>query len=188
MKRGTALLLLADGWFNLALGMLGPIYALFVQSIGGDLLDASLAYFIFMFTSGIVIYIVGLWEDKYDHKEKFIVAGYLLSTLGVAMYLFVDSTKLLFLTQLVLGLSQALTYPAYSALYTHYLDRNKEASEWGMWNSMWYIVTGISAIIGGLIAKSFGFQKLFIVMLILSLISSLLSLSLLKGKKLMKRL
>ncbi|MBS3153286.1 MFS transporter [Candidatus Woesearchaeota archaeon] len=188
MKRGTALLLLADSWFNLALGMLGPIYALFVQEIGGDLLDASLAYFIFMITSGIVIYIVGLWEDKFDHKEKFIIAGYFLSSIGVALYLFVNNITMLFLTQIVLGIAQALLTPAYNALYTHYLDKNKEASEWGAMSSTWYVVTGLAAIAGGFIANSFGFKTLFVVMFFVSLISSFMSLSLLKRKKLMKKL
>ena len=188
MKRGTALLLLTDSWFTMALGMLGPIYALFIQEIGGDLLDASLAYFIFMLTSGIVIYLVGLWEDKYDHKEKFVVVGYFLSSMGVGMYIFVNDTNMLFLTQLILGLSQALAYPAYSALYTDYLDKKKVASEWGAWSSMWYIVTAIAALIGGFIANSYGFKTLFVVMFLVSLLSSFTSLILLKKRNLMKKL
>ncbi len=63
MKRGLYFLLASDAWANLALGMLGPIYAIFVEQIGGDILDASWAYFAFTFTSGIMIYIVGRWED-----------------------------------------------------------------------------------------------------------------------------
>ena len=70
MKRILKLLLLADGWVSLALGMLGPIYALFVQDIGGDLLDASTAYFIFMITTGLAIFLISKWEDKAKHKEK----------------------------------------------------------------------------------------------------------------------
>ena len=92
MKRGIALLLFADGWFNLALGMLGPIYALFVENIGGDLLDASIAYFIFMFTTGVVMYLIGLWEDRHDHKEKFVIGGYFLTSLGILLYYFVENS------------------------------------------------------------------------------------------------
>lgn len=55
MKRGLRFLLIADTWATLAIGMLGPIYAIFVEEIGGDLLDASWAYFAFMITSGILM-------------------------------------------------------------------------------------------------------------------------------------
>jgi len=53
MKRGLRFLLIADAWVNLALGMIGPIYAIFVEQIGGDILDASWAYFTYMLTAGI---------------------------------------------------------------------------------------------------------------------------------------
>ena len=55
MRRGLKILLLADGTANLALGMIGPIYALFVEKIGGDILDAGWAYFAFMVSSSPMI-------------------------------------------------------------------------------------------------------------------------------------
>ncbi len=187
MKRGIALLLFADGWFNLALGMLGPIYALFVENIGGDLLDASIAYFIFMFTTGVVMYLIGLWEDRHDHKEKFVIGGYFLTSLGILLYYFVENTRMLFITQIILGFSTALLTPAFGAMYTSFLDKNKIASEWGTWGSMWYIVTGIAALIGGYIADSAGFKTLFLVMFFISLLASFSSLRLLENKNLKRK-
>lgn len=187
MKRGTVLLLFADGWFNLAVGMLGPIYALFVENIGGDLLDASTAYFIFMLTTGIVIYLIGLWEDRSKHKEKFLIVGYFITSFGILLYYFVNNTIMLFITQMVLGFSTALLTPAYSALYTSFLDKNKIASEWGTWSSSWYIITGFAALSGGFIANSFGFKTLFLVMFVLSLLASFSSLKLLKNKNLKRK-
>ena len=46
-------LLLTDGIIILACAMLGPIYALFVQEIGGDLLDAAYAFAVYAFVAGI---------------------------------------------------------------------------------------------------------------------------------------
>ena len=54
MKKGLKFLVLSDSWATLALGMIGPIYAIFVEQIGGDILDASWAYFAFTMTSGVV--------------------------------------------------------------------------------------------------------------------------------------
>ena len=54
MKKGLKFLVLSDAWATLALGMIGPIYAIFVEQIGGDILDASWAYFAFTMTTGVV--------------------------------------------------------------------------------------------------------------------------------------
>ena len=89
MKRGLKLLVLTDAWATLALGMLGPIYAIFVENIGGDILDASWAFFAFTFTSGIVMYLLSFLENKIKHKEKLILFSYALIAIGCLGYYFV---------------------------------------------------------------------------------------------------
>ena len=103
MKKGLKILLFADMWATLGLGMIGPIYAIFVQKIGGDLLDASWAYFAFMLTSGVVMYLIGHWEDRAKHKETLVTIGYVLATLGCLSYIFVNSQATLMVTLIFLG-------------------------------------------------------------------------------------
>ena len=88
MKRGTKILLWADGFATLALGMLGPIYALFVEQIGGDILDAGWAFFAFMITSGIVMFLISKWEDRFKHKSKLVVVGYGVLSSIISLLLF----------------------------------------------------------------------------------------------------
>ena len=47
MKRDPKILLKASLLGFFALGLLTPIYAIFVQNIGGDILDAGIAYALF---------------------------------------------------------------------------------------------------------------------------------------------
>lgn len=47
-------LLLSYALCSLALGMLGPVYAIFVEEIGRDILDAGSAWSIYMFTMGVL--------------------------------------------------------------------------------------------------------------------------------------
>jgi MFS transporter, DHA1 family, multidrug resistance protein len=183
MKNGLKILLLSDTWATLALGLIGPIYAIFVAEIGGDILDASWAYFSFMFTTGIVMFLIGKWEDKIKHKEKLIIAGYSLTAIGCLSYVFVNTQITLVITQIILGLAGALYIPAFDALYSGFLDKNKETSQWGFEESMIYVVTAISAIIGGYVAKYFGFKTLFILMFAISILSIITSSFLLKNKK-----
>src|SRR3989344_3306335 len=163
------LLLLSDVWANLAAGMLIPIYAIFVETIGGDILDASWAYFSFMISSGLVIFLVSKWEDRMKHKEKLVVLGGMLASLGYLQYIFVHNQIGLIITQVVLGLSVSIRTPSYDALYSVHLDKNKEASEWGSWESMYFIVTAIAALLGGYVASTFGFKMLFSFMFLFSL-------------------
>ncbi|MBC8494827.1 MFS transporter [archaeon] len=183
MKRGIKFLLLSDTWATFALGMIGPIYAIFVQDIGGDLLDASWAFFAFMITSGILMYAISHWEDRFKHKEKLVTLGYILTALGCLSYFFVYSQGMLIITQIILGIAEAVQVPAYDALYSKYLEKKKASSQWGDWESMRYIATAIAAIAGGYFATIFGFRALFLAMFGISCISIITSLKLYKNKK-----
>ncbi len=183
MRKGLKFLLHMDAWATLAMGMLGPIYAIFVEEIGGDILDASWAYFAFMLTTGVVMFFVGRWEDKVKHKEKLITLGYALSALGALAYFFVNSQFDLVITQIIVGLSEAVLIPAYGAMYTEFIDRNKVASEWADWDAMRYSITAFAALLGGYIANNFGFRTLFLFMFIASIISVVSSRTLYVKKK-----
>ena len=63
IQKGVKILLISDFFAALGVGMIGPIYAIFVEEIGGDILDASWAYFAFMTASGVALYIMGLIEN-----------------------------------------------------------------------------------------------------------------------------
>ena len=175
MNKILKYLLSADSFYLLAAGLFGPIYAIFVVRIGGDILEAGIAYTAFSLAAGLMIILVGRWEDRVRHKEKLLVLGYSLGSAGILGYLFVSNPLQLFLVQIVLGLGEAVRSPAYDCIYSTSLDKGKYASEWGMYDSLVYIVGGISAAIGGLVASFFGFQTLFILMFLLSLSSMAIS-------------
>lgn len=175
------ILLLTDAFFLLSGGLLGPIYALYVQKIGGDLLDASSTFAIFMITAGVVVFLLGMWEDKVKHQKKFVIAGYGIAMIGSLGYLFVTSTFGLFLVQAVLGFAVAMKDPAYDALFSN--SQQHLALAWGEWEAVDYIALGIGAFFGGLIATEYGFHVLLSCLFGLSCISFLLSLLLLKFKK-----
>lgn len=175
------ILLLSDAFFLLSGGLLGPIYALYVQKIGGDLLDASTTFAIFMITAGIVVFLLGMWEDKARHQKKFVIAGYGIAVIGSLGYLFVTSTMGLFVVQAILGLAVAMKDPAYDALFSS--SQKHLALAWGEWEAVDYVALGIGAFLGGLIASQFGFHVLLSCLFGLSVIAFMISLLLLKFKK-----
>lgn len=118
MKSLKRILLITDAFYLISSGLLGPIYALYVEKIGGDLLDASITFSLFMLTAAVVVFLFARWEDKSKHQKKFVVLGYGIGALGTIGYIFVDSPFSLFLIQIILGLSVALKDPAYDALFS----------------------------------------------------------------------
>jgi MFS family permease len=182
MRRELKILLLAEAMFALAGGLFGPIYAIFVEEIGGDLLAAGGAYAAFALAAGILIFFISRWEDHVRHKEKLIVAGYLLNCVGFLAYIFIQSPLELFLVQIIFGVGTAVGAPAYDALYSKNLDKGKFTSEWGMWESMQFIVLAIAAGAGGFLATLYGFRFLFILMFLLSVLGLLVSLALFRKR------
>ncbi len=175
MHKQLQLFLIVNSLFVLAMGMFGPIYAIFVQKIGGDILAAGTAWAVFMVVSGVGILLMGKIQDKIKKDKLSIILGYALMSLGFLGYYFVSNVKQLFLVQILLGLSTVVLTPAYDSFYTKYLEKGKFASQWAAWEATWYTVTGVAALIGAFLVKIFSFKILFLVMFFTSLIGLLLS-------------
>jgi MFS family permease len=184
MNRTLKMLLLTTFIFYLATGLFGPIYAVFVEDIGGDLLTAGTAYAAYSVAAGLLIYLIGRWEDRSKHQEKFIAISMALGSVGFLGYMLITSPLGLLAVQALFGVQFAILAPAFDSLYSRSLDRGRYASEWGLSEASDHIVVGMAALIGGAIAELYGFQALFAVMLGISLVATVLALLMLsEGRK-----
>src|SRR3989344_967023 len=175
MKKEMNILLIVRAFFMLAGGLFGPIYAIFVEHIGGDLVTAGTAYGIYYILAGILIYVVSKFEDRMNNQEFLIVIGYFINSVGYLGYLYISEPLHLYVVQMIFGIGAAVNVPAFKGVFSHNLDRGKFDSEWGLWDGMSYFFWGISAFIGGYIAKIYGFEILFFIMLCLSVIGLIIS-------------
>jgi MFS family permease len=172
-NKALRILLLTNGLILLAGAMLGPIYALFVKQIGGDLLDASFAGGLFALAAGVTTLIAGKYADKNKRNEHIVAFGYAMMGLGFLLYVFVNSIWFLFGVQIIIGFAEAFYSPAFDALYSKHITKKKAGREWGAWESMNYFSIAIGAGVGGLIVSNFGFNTIFIVMSSLCFISAI---------------
>lgn len=180
MKKTIKILLMISVLFSMASGLFGPIYAVFVEQIGGDLLDAGGAYAAFSISTGILLLVMSKWEDRMKHQEKMVVLGYFLNCLGFVGYIFVSNPLELFIVQIVFGISTAIATPAYDGLYSKYCEKNHLTWTWGLWETSYFIVVGVAAFLGGAIAQFWGFKALFQIMLVISLMGLVVSFDLLR--------
>lgn len=172
-NRAINTLILTDALILIAGAMLGPIYALFVKGIGGNLLDASLTGGVFALAAGLTTLMSSIYTDKVKNKKLILVTGYIFIGIGFIMYLFVKSIWSLLLVQMWIGFSEAMYYPAFDVIYSHHLDKRKEAREWGAWEAMSYFTAAFGALIGGIIVTYLGFNAIFIMMGTLCILSAI---------------
>jgi len=183
MHKQLKLFLVADGFYALAFGMLAPIYAVFVERIGGDILEAGTAWAIFMIVSGIGLLFMGKLQDKISKDKIVLVAGYALRSFALLGYYFVSNIAQMFMLQIFLGLSVVVILPATYSFYSRYVDSKKLAFQWIAWDSTWFILQGIAALIGSFLASLYGFKTLFLVMFAISLFSLVIATQLKEGPK-----
>ena len=172
----------SDMWY-FAAGMLGPLFAVFAEKVGGDVFDISWAYATYLIVTGVLIIVVGKISDIFNNKEKLLVLGYFLNTIFTFSYLFVSTPIHLFIVEAGLGLASALAWPTGDALYAKCEDENKDGYEWGLFTGGEFIVGGLGLIVGGLIVSHFSFKFLFIVMGSIQLIATIYQARILINKK-----
>ena len=153
----------ANIWF-FGEGMLGPLFAVFAEKVGGDILDITWAWATYLMVTGIVYIIVGKIINGKNYKAKVMIAGYALNALLTFGYLFVSNPWQLFTVQAGLGIAEALGTPAWDALYAKNIKEDHDTYAWGMATGQSQIVTGIAIVCGGLIAHYYSFNALFITM------------------------
>ncbi|PIR03990.1 MAG: MFS transporter [Candidatus Magasanikbacteria bacterium CG11_big_fil_rev_8_21_14_0_20_39_34] len=181
MNKNIKILLLgANIWF-FGEGLLGPLFAVYTQKVGGDVLDISWAWATYLILAGCLYILVGKLTDKHNNKEKVMVIGYALNAIMTFGYLLVSVPWHLFVVQAGLGVAVAMSTPTWNALYAKYSDKEYDGFLWGLAGGMAQICTGLAIIVGGYIVSYGSFKILFITMGTLQTISTIYQAQILKN-------
>lgn len=172
-NKALRILLFTNGLILIAAAMFGPITALFVEKVGGSLLDASFAGGVYALAAGITVFLSGKYSDRIKQQELVVVIGYAIMGVGFLLYTKVDSVWSLLAVQALIGFGEAFYSPSFDAVYSKHLTYHKEGSQWGAWESINYFTATAGAIIGGAIVTAFDFNALFIAMAVLAFASAL---------------
>ena len=77
----------------------------------------------------------------------------------------------LFLYYGVIGVGLGIASPAKNCLFSSHLDKDKEVTEWSIYDGFVFMGMAMSATIGGFIANKYGFAFLFYLVSIINLLS-----------------
>lgn len=174
MRNNLALkiLFVSNSIYVFAALLLGPLYAIYVQNIGGGVLLVSISAAMFYISSTLFLLFMARWGDKVKEKEMLLAASFIIRGLGYLALILVDTALLLILIQVIFGLGDALGTPIFGALFAKHTDKKEEVLEYSDWSLVSNLVMALGTIVGGFIVSSLGFTFLFVVIGALCFISA----------------
>ncbi|PLX22028.1 hypothetical protein C0584_00675 [Candidatus Parcubacteria bacterium] len=170
-NKSLKVLFFYNGIFVLGAGLLGPLYAFFVESQVDGVLAVSYSWAAFLIASTIATIIVGRNGDGVKEKEFLLMGGMLLRAIAWISFIFVTNIYQLILVQVIIGIGEAIGTPAFNTIFAEHLDKNIHMREYSTWTLIANLVSASGVLIGGYIVKYLGFHILFISMASLALIS-----------------
>jgi MFS family permease len=144
--------------------LFGPLYAVYVSTLGGDLIASGAAVAINTAIVGVFIIISGRIASKYHTEKHQLVLGYGLSTLVYLGYIFIDTPMQLFALEAISGIATAIEVPAFSGLFSALQKRGKHSRGWGDFLGSMNLISAGALLASGAIAQTYGFNALFLTM------------------------
>ncbi len=174
MKNNIALkiLFICNAIYLFAALLLGPLYAVYVQKIGGGVLLVSITTAVFYVSSTLFLILLARRGDGIKEKELLLSASYAIRGLGFLGLIFVNSSISLILIQILFGLGDALGTPIFNTLFAKHTIRKMEVLEYSDWALVSNLVMALGTIVGGFIVSGLGFNYLFVTIAMLCFVSA----------------
>ena len=153
-----------------ATGVLAPIYAFYVEKLGGGLLATSTAVAIFSIISGLATIMISRTHLFRNYSDHCLVFGWFMWLLGIVAYLFISSVGTLFIAQIFNGIGCAFSNTAFDAELSETAKDNLVVG-WGLFEGINSITSGFAALAGCAVVSYYGFAALINCMVVIAVIS-----------------
>lgn len=176
-------LIIGDVFFNSALGLIAPIFALFIvlKITQGNAAKAAqvvgVATLLLWILKSLLQIPIGKYLDKKQgEKDDYWVMffGHVIVALIPFGYLFSTEVWHIYVLYLLQAVGMAMLVPSWYAIFGRHIDLGKEAYEWGTDSTLLGIGVGITGALGGFLMATFNFDIIFIISGILGIISAIL--------------
>lgn len=174
VHRVIKILLLVALLTNFAEGLYTPVYAAYVEDIGGGIADAGLSWSINLMVFGILAVALSRVQTRSKRRTVYLFIGYILSALSSALFAIIQTPVMLYFVQFLRGLSWAMISPVWDSFFSLYVDKKRATIEWGYYEGGWSIATGLGSAIGGILVTVFSFQLLFGISCLLNILAAIL--------------
>jgi len=152
-----------------------PIFAIFAATKipGGNTEIAASSFSAYLIVRVIFELISGRYLSKSTDAQKFAMSilGIVLISLGYVGFAMTKNILSLFVFYGVIGMGLGIASPAKNCLFSSHLDKDKEVTEWSIYDGFVFMGMAMSATIGGFIANRYGFTFLFYLVAATNLLS-----------------
>ncbi|KKU72874.1 MAG: hypothetical protein UX98_C0015G0020 [Parcubacteria group bacterium GW2011_GWA2_47_26] len=161
------ILILADFFVYFGLGLIQPIFAVFIkdQLQDGTLAAAGIAATVFLITKAVLQIPIARFADREPAKIRefwTLVIGYFLIAITPFIYYFITNVTQLYLTQILYGLGAALSYPGWMAIFAKFADHEHSAFSWSFYSTIVMVAMAVASAVGGFVGEAYGFRTLFL--------------------------
>lgn len=155
-------LFLWGGW-----GFISPIFALFAvgKVAGATVLTVGIASALYWVTKSLLQLPMAIFLDRRDgdHLDLHVlIVGIMLAGFDAMAFPLISSVWSLYALTALQGAAFALYTPSWSAVFSRHLDKNHYAFDWSLDSTTVGISSGVAALVGGIVARLFGFDAVFI--------------------------
>ena len=165
---------LFSGW-----GLLAPIMSVFVVEhiAGASLFNAGAAASLYWAARCVVqLPIADFLDKRKGEKDDFyiLVIGLLLASLAAFSFSLVTTVRELYIVEVIQGIAFGLYAPAWSGIFSRHLDKDKVAFDWSMDGVGLGVASMIAGLTGGYLADTFGFNIVFYLASLFSILSAVI--------------
>ena len=152
-----------------------PIFAIFAATkiSGGSTEVAAASFSTYLVVRVVFELISGRYLSKSTDIQKFTMStvGIILISLGYIGFAMTKNVSSLFLFYGVIGMGLGIASPAKNSLFSLHLDKDKEVTEWSIYDGFVFMGMAMATTIGGFVASNYGFSFLFYLVAITNLLS-----------------
>ena len=152
-----------------------PIFAIFAANKipGGNTEIAASSFSAYLIVRVIFELISGKYLSRSTEARKFTISilGIILISLGYLGFAITNTVTSLFFFYGLIGMGLGIASPAKNSLFSMHLDKNKEVTEWSIYDGFVFMGMAMSATIGGFVANRYGFDSLFYLVATTNLLS-----------------
>ncbi len=165
-------LALLSGW-----GLVNPIFAIFVveRIQGATVVTVGIAAAAYWLSKAIFqLPVATLIDRKKGERDDFavLVASLVLVAFSAFAFTIINQIWQLYLLQALHAAAFAMYTPSWSGIFSRHLDKGHEAIDWALDNTAISIATGATGLVSGLIVIWLGYDALFVLAGISSLVSA----------------
>lgn len=161
MNKSLKILLLVNSIFVLAGNLLGPLYAVFIEGLGGSIAVVSGTWSVMLLTTTLVNFVLIRYGDRVKEHEYFLIMGFLFRAIAWIGFIYAHSLTTIILLQIVIGLGEAVGSTGFDAIMAEHLDRSSHIRDYAVWKTISNLLASVATLIGGFIVTWYGFTPMF---------------------------